>query len=248
MKFIAVLCAVLLCSSSVAAERLRFVAENLPPFHYLDNNNQPRGALVDVVQAVLRESGLTGEIQLEPLARALHDIQTQQNVFMFSLLKTEERSQDFVWVGQTYQAKAYLVGLADRPELKLLSLEQAKQFRVATIRGYHSETFLREHAFNEAQNLLLSVNSQQLWQQLFKGRSDLVLTNFIGLHQEIESSGFDANKVVPYFHIDHFPDQLFIAGNLSNDATVIARLRAALDKIKQSGEYQSIIKRWNLPS
>jgi len=45
----------ILIFSSLAshANQLRFVAEDLPPYHFFDANKKPTGALVDVVKAKL---------------------------------------------------------------------------------------------------------------------------------------------------------------------------------------------------
>jgi hypothetical protein len=47
---VTVLIFILLAFTKVSfANTLLFVAENLPPYHYLDINDQPNGFLVDVV-------------------------------------------------------------------------------------------------------------------------------------------------------------------------------------------------------
>ena len=93
------------------SQKLRFLAEDLPPFHFLDENNKPSGVLVDVINAVLLEAKVEADIELMPFARCYESTLHQSNVFMFSLLKTSDRTPNFKWIGQIYKSKAYLVAL-----------------------------------------------------------------------------------------------------------------------------------------
>lgn len=241
----------LLCSSSTTYsyaqdESLTFLAEALPPYHYIDSQGQVTGALVEIVQAMLTEANLPGKIQIQPFARSYQNTQNQSNTFMFSLLKTPDRTEKFQWVGQTYKSIAVLVGLKGRQEIKLLSLESAKSYIVGTIRGYHSDYYLHEHGFTEKDNLSLSVTSKHLWAMLFNKRIDLVLTNYMALDRDIKKAGFDANNITPYLLLDNFPNELYIATGLTTPKATIEQLAQALITIKNSGLYQGILTKYAL--
>ncbi len=232
--------------SNSFAKELIFVAEDLPPFHFLDENNKPAGILVDVVKAVIKEANVDATIELMPFARCYQSAQNQADVFMFSLLKTPDRIPNFKWVGQTYEAKAYLVGLKDRSDIKLNNIEDAKNLVVGTIRGYHSEHYLKDADFTTDNNLSLSVNYEQMWGMLFKNRIDLILTNFIALELEMESIGLDVDDVTPYLELKNFPNQLHIATSLTTSDQTVELLQSALIKIKSDGRYQRIMAKWAL--
>lgn len=223
-----------------------FVAEELPPYHFINSEGHVSGALVEVVKAMLEQAKLSGMIEIQPFARVYKNTQTQQNTFMFSMLKTPNREEKFQWVGQTYKSTAVLVGLKNRQDIKLHSLESAKPFTVGTIRGYHSDNFLHENGFSEKENLSLSVTSKHLWAMLFNKRIDLVLTNYMALDREIKQSGFDSNEITPYLSLPNFPSELYIATGLATSSEMIERLATALAVIKKSGIYQQILTKYNL--
>ncbi len=225
---------------------LLFLAEELPPYHFLDSEGHASGALVEIVQAMLAEAELSGTIEIQPFARGYKTTQTQQNTFMFSMLKTPNREARFQWVGQTYKSLAVLIGLKNRQDIKLHSLESAKPYIVGTIRGYHSDHFLHENGFTEQENLSLSVTSKHLWAMLFNKRIDLVLTNYMALDRDIKKSGFDANDIAPYLSLSNFPSELYIATGLTTSHNIIERLAAALEAIKKSGVYQQILTKYDL--
>ncbi|TMP37842.1 amino acid ABC transporter substrate-binding protein, partial [Pseudoalteromonas sp. S1650] len=68
-----------------------------------------------------------------------------------------------------YFADAYFVGLAKQND-ELNSLKQAKIYRVATIRGYSSEHYLKQAGFNVNKNLVVVSLYDHVLQLLVKGR------------------------------------------------------------------------------
>ncbi len=98
-----------------------------------------------------------------PMARAYHGMEKDPNTQMISLLRSKEREGAFVWIGKTYKAEAHLVDLSRHQGIQIATLQDACRYRVATIRGCHSEMFLRENGFSENENLALDeVAAQRL--------------------------------------------------------------------------------------
>ena len=122
----------------------------------------------------------------------------------------------------------------------------AKELVVGTIRGYHSEHYLKEANFTLNDNLNLSVNYEQMWGMLFKKRIDLVLTNFIALEAELVSIGLNINDITTYLELEDFPNQLHIATSLMTSDQTIKKLSDALTQIKADGTYQQIMTKWGL--
>jgi len=225
---------------------LLFVAENLPPYHYLDDENKPKGFLIEVVEAVCETAGIKAKIKIIPFARSYKTTKDQPNVFMFSLLKTPARLLEFQWIGQSYKAAAFLIGLKNRSDLNLQKIDDAKRHVVGTIRGYHSETYLKQAGFTSEENLYLAVRYEQMWHMLFKKRIDFILTNFIALEQEMSSIGLNKEDIKAYVQLEDFPSELHIATGLKTPIETVNRLKEALTKIKNKGTYQKIIDKWGL--
>ena len=245
MKYLTYLLLCLL-SPALHAQSVTFVAEDLAPFHFSNTNGKADGILVDLARLLFKESGLHGSIVLVPMARALEQTQNVPNTYMLSLLRTPERDPHYEWIGQSFEAQAYLVGLRDRDDLQLNDLDDAKKLKVGTIRGYSTEHYLKNAGFFTDENLLLSVNNEQLWGMLFHGRSDLVLTNFIGLEQEVRAAGFSPLKVKPYLHLPNFPGHLYIATGHHSNPEQMHKLTVALAMIKATGQYQALLDKWHI--
>ncbi|AZZ95646.1 transporter substrate-binding domain-containing protein [Pseudoalteromonas sp. R3] len=224
---------------------IRFVAEDLPPYHFLDTDEKPTGALVEIAQQLLTETGLKGSIEIMPMARALHEMREHNNTLMLSWLKTPERATQYRFLGIMCHAQAYLIGLKER-EFSLHDLNSARQYRVSTIRGYYSERFLRAAGYSEEHELVLVSHYQTLWQMLFKGRTDLVLTNAQTINKELSALGLPAEQVERKLAVTAFPSELHLATRLDFDQEQAELLKAALAKLKDSGKYQQILTHWQL--
>jgi len=228
-----------------ASQTIHFVAEELPTFHYYDANHEAKGALVEVINSLIRHTPFQANIELMPFARAYHLAQHQPNTYLFSVLRTPNRENQFSWIGQTYKSTAFLVGMKTN-KIQLTSLEQAKKYTLGTIRGYYSETFLKNNGFEEDKNLVLSVNFDSMWHQLFKHRIDYVLTNNIALERELKSANLSPYEIEQKLALVDFPHDLFIATDLNSDPNINSQLASALETIKTNGEYQVILSKWQL--
>lgn len=227
------------------AEQLQFVSEDLPPYHFKDENGQPKGALVDIVKAVAKHANVDYTIEIYPFSRAFHLLKNRPNTLMFSLLRSPSREKQFVWLGEVFRNSAFLVALKNsKPQLK--DLAQAKKYTVGTIRGYYSETYLREAGFKDNRNLSLSVKYQHLWRMLFSNRIDFVLTNNLSLISELSELGFEVGDIERKLELTDFPNKLHLVGNLKLDPSKAKALQNALSTIKVNGEYQNILDKWEL--
>lgn len=236
-----------LFSSVLSAEKLLFVAEDLPPYHFINQQGEQDGALYEIVQALIERSGIDADIQFTPWARAYDMSLNQPNVIMISVLKTPVRQQYFQWIGEIYHAEAFFVKLRSRRDLRVDSLEQARSHVVGTIRGYGAEQYLRRNGFSEGrENLALSVEYHQLWGMLFKGRVDLLFTNTLGLMAEVPRAGFDPAQVEKTYAVSDFPSELHLATGQNTAEEVVVRLRSGLQQLKEQGTYHRILKKWGL--
>ena len=110
------LIATLLCfiSCATAAKTLTFLAEDLPPYHFKNQQGEADGALVEVVKTALLSANISGEFRIMPMARAFYELENNPNMLMISLLKNPARESRFKWLAQTYFSDAYLVDLSSK--------------------------------------------------------------------------------------------------------------------------------------
>lgn len=233
-------------AGTARSAEITFVAEDLPPIHFKNMQRQPDGFLVELANALVKNTTLSSRILLLPQARAYELTSTEPNVFMLSLLKSPQRDPDFQWVGAVYETRAFLIGLASNKSIQLHDLEDAKQYVVGTVRGYFSESWLRQKGFSDKHNLGLATQYDHLWGMLFKKHVDLVLTNALSLEREVQNAGYQAAQVQRYLELPELTTKLYIATGLQTDAALVERLSSALDTLKQQGTYAKLKAKWRL--
>ncbi|MCC2604950.1 substrate-binding periplasmic protein [Planctobacterium marinum] len=235
-----------LSAGNVLANPLLFVAEELPPIHFNDENNTATGFLVAIAAEVASRAEYPAKTILMPQARAFELTSNEANVFMLSLLKSGPREAQFQWVGAVYETQAFLIGLKSNQHIQLTSLQDAKKYVVGTVRGYFSESYLRQQGFSDKHNLGLASRYDHLWGMLFKAHIDFVLTNTLSQNIEINKAGYSPDQVMRFLALPELARELHIATGLTTDKVIVERLKKALESMKRDGSYDSIKAQWQL--
>lgn len=230
---------------AVAQPSLRFVAEDLYPLHYITEQGKYAGFLVELAQLLTEECEINSNIEIMPQARAFKEFRNDPNTIMLSLLKTPSRENDFQFLGEVYQAKAYLIGLKQN-HIKLKTLRDAQKFRTGTVRGYFSQVFLESKGFSKEDNLVLATDPASLLNMLYKDRTDLVLTNSISLEQELTLLKLEPESVEHKLELADFPNELHFTAHSQLSKSTVIRLSKALQKIKQDGRYFNLATKWQV--
>jgi hypothetical protein len=68
------------------------------------------GGATELVRAIFEESGLSFDINIASRSRAIHFIDTQENVLVFSMSHTPKREALYHWIGEIYPSKVMLFG------------------------------------------------------------------------------------------------------------------------------------------
>lgn len=258
----------LCCSSLVSSEEFNvtIVTEHLPPLQINNkqinnkqiNNKQsnkeqisndkqkPTGAMVEIVEQLLTISGIKGKITFYPWARAYQIAQNRPNTLIFSIMRTQAREHSFHWVGSLLADKVYLMRLASRNDLTINHIDQAKQYRVGVHRSDIAQQYLQDKGFTIKRNILLSSSYFRLWQSLWQGKVDFITANEFML-QDAESTFHQNFRPVSItLTLDDFAQNYYLAASLNTSPIIIKKLQKALEKLKQSGQYLAILKKWQL--
>ena len=113
------------------AQTLRVFTEQWPPYNY-EEDGQAKGLAVEMVQALLKESGYPQEMAFLPWNRAYATALKDPNVVLFTLGRTAEREPLFDWIFQVSKREIWLFRLASRSDLQLNTLDDARPFKIGT--------------------------------------------------------------------------------------------------------------------
>ena len=233
-------------AGTLTAQDIIFVGEAVPPLIVMDEEKHKSGALVELAQALIEHTNIDASIALLPWARAYEMGLNDANVILLAVLKTDVREPQFQWIGKVHQAKAHLIGLKNRPDIRISKLAEARNLRLGSVRGYGSVTHLLNNGFTEGSNLVLVSNTAQMWGLLFNDRVDLVLANYETSLHEILSIGYDQNSVKDIFEITELSHELHFATGHQTSKALVEILGRGLSALKENGTYGAIKSRWGL--
>ena len=228
------------------AEQIRFVTEELPPLQITQADGTYSGAMVEVVNLLLKHSALDGKINILPWARSYQVALSDKNTLIFSMFRDESREDKFQWIGNLLTVNSYLVALKTAPSFNINTIADAEKYSIGSIREDLAEHYLKKNGFVESENLYLSSNYKVLWQMLFNGRTQLAFTNDVMWQHELDNVGLDRSQIKFVYKIPNFAADLYLAASLNTDKEIVKRLILALDKIKKNGQYHAILAKWNI--
>lgn len=238
LLFIVSIC--FLSSQSLAAEKLTILTENLPPLNYVENNTLV-GSSVEIVKEIQQRIGSTEPIEVYPWARAYKMALEEENVILFGMTYTEDRSNLFKWVGPLATKRDILLARKD-DSFSITSLEDAKKVeRIGTLRDDVRGKLLEKMGFT---NLEPVSDEQKNAQKLALGRIDLWAYKKPGFRTVCELAEVDPEQFVEVAHLKK--SELKIAFSKKTSDTIVARWQQAFDEMAKDGTIQKIKDKWNI--
>ena len=210
---------------------LKVMTEQLPPFNYLENG-KVIGISADVVRSLFVQIDYPidgGAIQVYPWARAYRDIQTQAGTALFSMARTEEREEQFQWVGPLIKITLGVVAKKDR-HIKIDSADDLLAYSIGTVRESAPEQLLIAKGV-DVDHLDRLIFPEPNIKKLDTGRIDLFAFNLQVIQYLMTKLGIDTNEYETVYTLKEV--DLYIALHKDTDAELVKRLQAALDQLKQ---------------
>ncbi|HEX3140530.1 MAG TPA: transporter substrate-binding domain-containing protein, partial [Rhizobacter sp.] len=203
------------------------------------------GLSTEVVQALMKEAGVYGEIQCMPWARAYDIALHDENVLIYSIARTPQREKLFKWVGLTASANWYLYARTDR-HIHLDRLEDARPYQTATVNEDAGEQYLVDKGFAIGKNLQSSHKYEQNYEKLQLGRVDLWISDELNAAYLARQAGEDPKVITRVLPLPDLSADggLGMAFSLKTPDAVVERFRKALETIKKNGTYERIQKKW----
>lgn len=238
LLFIVSIC--FLSGQSLAAEKLTILTENLPPLNYVENDTLV-GSSVEIVREIQQRTGSNEPIEVYPWARAYKMALEEENVILFGMTYTQDRSTLFKWVGPLATKRDILLARKDA-RLSITSLEDAKKVeRIGTLRDDVRGKLLKKKGFT---NLEPVSDEQKNAQKLALGRIDLWAYKKPGFRTVCTLAEVDPDQFVEVAHLKK--SELKIAFSKKTSDTIVARWQSAFDDMVKDGTIQKIKDKWNI--
>jgi len=236
-------------AQTLAQERdihVQLVTENTPITRALvgeasDNGGTwGGGEATEFVKLLMDHSGLNYSLNFMPWRRAYHNAKVSENVLIFPLARTLSREQDFHWIGQLIPIRYFLFQLADRDDLQLDNLEEAKRYDIGVVNFHAHHELLIEQGFTKLQPVN---SSEQNIKKLLLGRVDFFAMSDGGIFPLCQRTGIDCSRIKPALELTGISGGLFIALNPNSDADLVTKLSISYQALVDDGRHAKTFKK-----
>lgn len=226
------------CCTLLSAAQLRLYTEDYHPLSYLDNG-VVSGMAVEVVEALLRETGQTVAIELVPWTRAYQQAQRQANVGIFPTVRTPQREAKFHWVGPIAAGHTSFYSRKE-DKLQVHNLEDVERLgTLAVPKQWYSHEVLSDMGLKT----LYAVPTPEHMLRMFKHRRvALLLANSLTLDALLATQGMHREDLQQHFSL--MAHKTYIAFSLGTDPVLLQRWQQALQTMRGNGELARIHRHW----
>ena len=245
MKWVMAVWLWLLMCSMAKAQELTVVTENWPPLQIVEKGKVTGGFATQLTRALLDAAGdKTTPIRGFAWARAYKMALEQPNVLIFSIVKSEQRLNKFKWIGQIMPLDNHLWHLTTRKDIRVKSLEEAKNYRFAIPRNDIRHQYLRNQGFKDGINLDVVNSNYNSLSMLLRGRSDLIIANRAFMQYELKMRGLAADILYEIPGVTINFGGLYIAFSKQTSDATVERYRQAFARLQQNGTHKRIVDQY----
>jgi polar amino acid transport system substrate-binding protein len=228
-----------------AGQPLNIITDPYPPYGYV-KDGEIVGCTVDLIKLLLKRTGIDGKFIMYPWARAYKMAQKEKDILIYQLAYSKERDHLFQLVGPIYHSADYFWKLKSRKDIALKNLEDARQFRVGTVREYFTHKYLLEKGFEEGKNLEAVPDDDMNVKKLASGRIDLMLLDEMVFNYRVEALGYNRDDFEKAFVL--ITTYSYLGFSRQTSTNVVSRFAEALEVIKKDGSYNRILLKYGVHS
>lgn len=236
-----VLLAVLFIFSLHAKDTIQPLTETWMPYQ-METKKGLEGISVDLVKEIQKRIGNEQKIRLFPWSRGYNLTLKKTGYALFLTTRSKEREALFKWVGPVSSMKILFFKNANRKDLDIGSLEDAKKVKsIAVSIDTIEYQKLEKLGFK---NLHVNKLANYSLKKILENNTDLYPTEYYSFLYELKRKNLQ-NKIVPVkMQEPIIESQLYIAFNKETSPSSIKKWQDALDEIKKDGTYDKILKNY----
>jgi polar amino acid transport system substrate-binding protein len=221
--------ALLLLSLHTAAAGLsgiRIYTSADPPYVDVDaQDNVVGGTTVDRIFSILASLQLPRSmVHAVPWSRGYTLATTEPDTMIFPIAKTKARQQYLIYAIKLVDIPVYFYTLSSRGDLKLKTIDDARQYSVCAIHDDYRYDYLQEQGFKKIDTADDELTNLK---KFLNGRCDLLLSTESGLDNKLQKLGATRQLVTQGIQPKGLDSALYAAFNKNTAPEVIAAFRQA---------------------
>jgi polar amino acid transport system substrate-binding protein len=221
--------------SSKNASEVILASDNIPPYVYVNANQEVVGTLVTSLRKIFIQADVGHDFKYMPWNRAMSETLNKPNVLMYPVTRTIDREDKFEWIIPLISTNYRLFGIKGKYDPDKVNVTTGDYTFVC-----QETTVLCEilSSFGIPESSIVkrsSIEISQIANMLLRGRIDFLIASESALEPYVELMGMEASDMVPLTHYN-YPVKEYLVGNKNMDVELVKKLRqaAALIEAKKS--------------
>jgi polar amino acid transport system substrate-binding protein len=225
---------------------LTLVTENLPPYQMLEAG-KITGFATEIITQAMEEANIDYQIKMYPWSRSYNYAQKKQNACIYSIARIPERESLFQWTQPIAVAHTAFIGLSNKKNITLNSINDAKKYITAVLRDDVTHHLLVRNGFKEFDNFFVVNNSDSLLKLLITRKNiDFILVDPSSIPFRAAYNHVDEKLFKIFFSVDNQQQTFYLACSNATSPEIIKKLNKAITTIKENGTYSNIINKWSI--
>ncbi|MBF0259511.1 MAG: transporter substrate-binding domain-containing protein [Desulfamplus sp.] len=242
--FAAVIIISLFLGSFISANEIKVVTETWEPYNF-EKNGKVTGISTEIVEYSLKKAGISisgNKINIYPWVRAYKMAMEDENILIYTILRTQERENLFKWVGPLIPSeKFYFYKNKSRTDISVSSLDEAKKYQIGVLRGSVHEDFLLRNGFSTT--LIQTVADQELnLKKLLAGRIDFIIDTDSSLEIRTKQMNLPLSEFEKTLFL--FENGYYMAFSKKTSDEIVEKVRNAFSELEKEGEVDKIIEKY----
>lgn len=241
-KWVVLVCVLSMVSGVVSAQNLTVVTTTFTPYN-MEIDGKITGVGTEIVQATLEKAGIEAEIQIFPWARAYKMALEEPNTLIYTMVRIPDRESLFKWVGPIVPpVRCVLHKLKKRTDIVVNSLDDARKYKIGSVRDISTHVFLKKNGFEEGNLLELVARNDQSVQKLFGERVDLEASAELNFLYEAKQMGLPYSDIEVAYVL--FENEGYMGFSKQTPDAVVEQVKTALEQVKAEGTVDAIVAKY----
>lgn len=222
-----------------AAQPVRVVTEDAPPYSYLQNG-QVAGTATAVLEKTLQTAGIQDyKVQLYPWARAYDIALTEPNALIYMIARTPAREQQFQWAGEFMRISYHFYKLRDRNDVAPRDLDGTRQHVIGVIRDDVRHQYLQRKGFAR---LVVSAGAADNLAKLANRQVDLVPLTDGETQPLCQAVRLDCTRLEKVLTLHEMTTGLYMAYSKSTPTDLVKRTQMAFEQLQANGTVRRLME------
>lgn len=203
----------------------------LPPYHFVGDDQHMHGASIEILAEMMRRSGITFDVEsikFVPWARGLRETEKKAGTMLIGVGRTEEREKLLKWIGPFCSFKMGLIAKKNKA-IRITNPTQILKYSIGVVNKSASEVVLSSQFKVPKSNLVLLTDDEQQFRMLRAERVDLVCHSDVGAPYSMRHAGLPIHEYEMVHVLRN--DSLYFAVNINTDDDDVQKMQKSLDEM-----------------